>query len=582
MKWPPRREQKDLHEVRGDSDLYQDRANEHYQTRVKDSLHPPMIANHSTSTLELVRAYHERTKHHFDRYASGPDFLDWEQQPNPFRQFESAPQIKLPLEFEKLPEPGLNSLSKLQPQLAIKDWGLTEISSLLRFSMGLAAWKVYGPDRWSLRCNPSSGNLHPTETYLLVSGLKSLKDGVYHYAPYPHALELRGETGSAVQSQPQILLAFSSIAWREAWKYGERAYRYVQLDIGHAIGALAYSAAALGCCLQRLPVSRGELAKLLGLDRQEDFKDAEDEYPDLIFRLQEQPDPTADSSRADEIELPTTSQWHGNANRLSQQPSHHWPLIDELEQPLMACPPCRQAPLEESIPAPASVPDQPIHQIILQRRSAQAFNGKSILQQSHFYQILDHCLPRAIEQPWKSWPYQPRIHLLLFVHRVEGLSPGLYLLPRSQQALPWLKQNLDEDFSWQAIEACPAHIPLHQLVSTEVKKAARALSCHQDIAASSFFSLGMLAEFDTALQASGPLAYPELFWEAGLIGQVLYLQAEAHGVRGTGIGCFFDDAVHQIAGVKDSGLQSLYHFTVGEAKPDNRLQTLPAYHHLGR
>ncbi|MCG8004478.1 MAG: SagB family peptide dehydrogenase [Candidatus Thiodiazotropha lotti] len=541
-----------------------------------------MIANHSNSTLELVRAYHERTKHHFDRYAAGPEYLDWEQQPNPFRLFEAAPQIKLPLDFDELPEPGLASLSTLQSQLALKDWGLTEISSLLRFSMGLAAWKVYGPDRWSLRCNPSSGNLHPTETYLLVSGLKSLKNGVYHYAPYPHALELRAETGSASQSQPQILLAFSSIAWREAWKYGERAYRYVQLDIGHAIGALAYSAAALGYYLRRLPVSRQELAKLLGFNRQEDFKDAEVEYPDLIFRLQEQPDQTADLSGAEKTQLPTTSQWHGTANRLSQQPSHHWPLIDELEQPLMECPPCRQSPLAETIPAPARAPDRPIRQIILQRRSAQAFNGKSSLPLSHFYRILDHCLPRANEQPWKSWPYQPRIHLLLFVHRVEELSPGLYLLPRSPQALPGLKQSLDKDFSWQPIESCPAHILLHQLVSTEVKKAARALSCHQDIAASSFFSLGMLAEFDTALQAFGPLAYPELFWEAGLIGQVLYLQAEAHAVRGTGIGCFFDDAVHQIAGVTDSGLQSLYHFTVGEAKPDNRLQTLPAYYHLGR
>jgi hypothetical protein len=141
---------------------------------------------------------------------------------------------------------------------------------------------------------------------------------------------------------------------------------------------------------------------------------------------------------------------------------------------------------------------------------------------------------------------------------------------------------MDENFSWQTIESCPAHVPLHQLVNTKVKKAARALSCHQDIAASSFFSLGMLAEFDAALQSSGPLAYPELFWEAGLIGQVLYLQAEAQGVRGTGIGCFFDDAVHDIAGLKDSGFQSLYHFTVGEPKTDNRLQTLPAYHHLGR
>ena len=90
----------------------------------------------------------------------------------------------------------------------------------------------------------------------------------------------------------------------------------------------------------------------------------------------------------------------------------------------------------------------------------------------------------------------------------------------------------------------------------------------------------MLAEFDDALAAGGARAYPELFWEAGLLGQVLYLEAEAAGVRGTGIGCFFDDAVHETLGLEDSRFQSLYHFTVGHPKPDDRLQTLPPYHHL--
>ncbi|MES9981647.1 MAG: nitroreductase family protein, partial [Candidatus Thiodiazotropha sp. 6PLUC5] len=140
--------------------------------------------------------------------------------------------------------------------------------------------------------------------------------------------------------------------------------------------------------------------------------------------------------------------------------------------------------------------------------------------------------------------------------------------------------STEQEFDWEKVEDTPSHLPLYRLISTEVKKAARALSCHQDIAASSFFSLGMLAEFDLALDQSGPQIYPELFWEAGLIGQVLYLQAEAHGVRGTGIGCFFDDAVHDLLGLKDSRFQSLYHFTVGQAKADNRLQTLPPYEHL--
>src|SRR3989338_3532668 len=63
----------------------------------------------------------------------------------------------------------------------------------------------------------------------------------------------------------------------------------------------------------------------------------------------------------------------------------------------------------------------------------------------------------------------------------------------------------------------------------------------------------------------------EGFWETGMIGQVLYLEAEAHGVRGTGIGCFLDDPVHEILGLKDHTFQSLYHFTIGGPVEDARL-----------
>ncbi len=68
----------------------------------------------------------------------------------------------------------------------------------------------------------------------------------------------------------------------------------------------------------------------------------------------------------------------------------------------------------------------------------------------------------------------------------------------------------------------------------------------------------------------------------GLIGQVLYLEAEAAGVRSTGMGCYFDDLMHQLLDMNlaDDAWQSLYHFTVGGALEDERLTTLPAYDHL--
>jgi hypothetical protein len=120
---------------------------------------------------------------------------------------------------------------------------------------------------------------------------------------------------------------------------------------------------------------------------------------------------------------------------------------------------------------------------------------------------------------------------------------------------------------------------LYRLVFADCRRAATTLSCHQAIAGDSAFSLGMLAEFDNVL-AEGAWRYRELFREAGMLGQVLYLEAEATLLSGTGIGCYFDDAVHELLGIEGRELQSLYHFTVGGARPDDRLVTEPPYGHL--
>lgn len=82
------------------------------------------------------------------------------------------------------------------------------------------------------------------------------------------------------------------------------------------------------------------------------------------------------------------------------------------------------------------------------------------------------------------------------------------------------------------------------------------------------------------MRERGATAYRELFWEAGMIGQALYLAAEAAGIRGTGIGCYFDDVLHHALGLTDHDWQSLYHFTMGAPVEDLRLRTAPPYAHL--
>jgi hypothetical protein len=222
-------------------------------------------------------------------------------------------------------------------------------------------------------------------------------------------------------------------------------------------------------------------------------------------------------------------------------------------------------------------------QIIRQRRSLLACDGKTSISAQRFYRMLERLMPRAERpvperpMPWDAIPWAPAIHFGLFVHRVNEVEPGLYALSRDPAKVEKLKGAMHAHYSWEAPPGCPAELPLFLLERGDARVLATQVSCGQDIAGDGAFSLGMLAEYQAALVANGPWFYRRLFWEAGLIGQVLYLEAEAAGVRSTGIGCFFDDPVHQVFGLRSLEFQSLYHFTVGGAVDDPRLTTLPPY-----
>ena len=522
--------------------------------------------------IEVVLNYHHRTKHTLARYAKGPESIDWEDQPDHFRHFSGCEIVSLPM-----PGSELNVLfSDLDKPDAISSQilSVTSIGLLLELAFGLSAWKQYGPSRWSLRCNPSSGNLHPTEVYLISAELDGLKAGVYHYVSHDHALEKRCSVSDNL-NEGTLLIGISSIHWREAWKYGERAFRYCQHDIGHALGALRYAAATLGWGIEIMAeTADADIAHLLGIDRLAEFKVFEQESPDLLCRIKvDNENKFCDID--DLLSAVDAGSWAGKADSLKAYHMYKWPVIDEVA--LATYKPRTLKDDWQTISAPIlpTICQQTASTVIRQRRSAQQFDGKmSAMAQAEFYRILSAVLPTAAT--FQSWPWQSRVHLFIFVHRVEGLEPGIYALPRNHEALKKLKAGSLDEFAWQLISDV---LPLYQLHNGDCRQFAKTLSCHQPIASDSAFSLGMLAEFSEAMNDAA-WQYRRLFWETGLIGQVLYLEAEAAGYRGTGIGCYFDDSVHELLGFKDNKFQSLYHFTIGKPLEDSRIETLPAYEHL--
>jgi nitroreductase len=219
-------------------------------------------------------------------------------------------------------------------------------------------------------------------------------------------------------------------------------------------------------------------------------------------------------------------------------------------------------------------------QLIRQRRSAVDFDGVTSITREKFLAILDTTLPRASAPPFDAWPFPPRLHLILFVHQVTGLEPGMYLWLRAPADAETLRHAFRGVSDWEVPADLAPTVPLRRLGRGDLRDFARTLSCQQDIAADGAFSLGMLARFEPVLRERGAAAWRELFWESGMIGQALYLAAEAAGVRGTGIGCYFDDVLHRALGLTGHDWQSLYHFTIGNPVEDLRLRTAPPYAHL--
>ncbi|MEK6677569.1 MAG: SagB/ThcOx family dehydrogenase [Planctomycetota bacterium] len=563
--------------------------------RAKGHLRSPIVQRDAYTIMDAIgvaKHYHETTKHHYDRYARSLGYLDWATQPDPFRRFRGAQCVPLFLTEAS----GLPSYDALYESgsIASQPVCLESISEFLQYSLALSAWKEYRDSRWALRINPSSGNLHPTEGYLAICAVRGLADipGVFHYAPMEHALERRCEIhvdvwDELINALPRgtFLAGLSSIHWREAWKYGERAFRYCQHDVGHTLAALCLSAALQGWQVRTLiGVSDAEIGMLLGLNRDEDFEQAERECPDVLIAII----PSTDSRTTDAtsrlstkaIESIRQGKWYGKANLLS---SDHveWDLIDTVTDACVKSStsgfPRLQTTMEFSDPFPSERPSTPARRIIQQRRSAVAMDGHTSITADQFYLMMDRVLPRFECPPWSALGPPAYVHLGIFVHRVTGLVPGLYFLVRAPSELVMPRESMSPTFDWEKPIGCPQSLPLYHLLSGDACEIAGQVSCGQSIAADGAFSLGMIAEFENPLRIHGPWIYRKLFWETGMIGQVLYLEAEAIGIRSTGIGCFFDDSVHDIFGFKGRKYQSLYHFTVGGPVEDTRLTTLPPY-----
>ncbi len=509
------------------------------------------------TNIDTVLDYHEQTKHYYRRYARSIGYLDWANKPYAYREYTNTSKLPLKLCFDN--ETPLYKELFTDPVDA-KDINYETISQFLQFSMGLAAKKSTGSDSWELRCNASSGNLHPTESYILTTHEDQINAscGVFHYNPYKHELERVADTPTALLENDTFLIGISSILYREIWKYGERAFRYTQLDAGHALRSFEISALMLGWNVKVLEMQHEEAEALFGLNHKDRFIAQEREDIDMVLQISMM---SQKSINPEILSGLISNVFVGKVNLLASE-HQSWELIDSVEDASSKAQTISSFP---SFSQHTSNSEQSSKDVVLKRRSAQMMDlHRSQISKTQFLTLLNSVGTTG-----------SKVHLAVFINNVEELESGLYLYLRDEEKLTHLKENLRSTFLYQ--KSAPN---LYLLELGDYKQNSKNISCSQEIASDGAFSLGMLCEFEENIKLSGALEYKKLYWECGSIGQQLYLEATSLSLSATGIGCFLDDAMHSLLGVKERSYQVLYHFTIGRAIVDMRLQNLHPYSHL--
>lgn len=487
------------------------------------------------------REYHEFSKHTVEKLRHTQYYLDWANMPDPFRHYEGVPVLDLPADPPPPEIPALEVLAGKTGSTLATD-GPASLSQLLFYSASISASKRVPSTgaTYALRVNPSSGNLHPTEFHFCTRGLVEWPDGLYHYRPSSHMAEQRalGDFwAKLVSTDDPLVFVLTSIAWREAWKYKDRAYRYCLHDIGHAWQALALAATAMGC--ESFAVGRFQDDKVA-----ESFLLNEDEWPMLIVQL-------SGSCIPQKLSSPGEPHFFGgHPNRLSEE-RIAYPSIEKIHastkilvEPAFADVGSQQVGHgRNALPSPISS-NRTFGEVVRTRRSALDFRGGAgCIPLSQLATLL-----ASTREPLSAdFVARGLVQLYLYVHRVDGLASGVYRY-------------------W------PQHDELELMKVGDQRLTAAALSLGQNLAGNACVAFSMIGDFENATRIFGDRGYRYVHFEAGALGQRMYLAAEALGLQATGIGAFFDDEVHRYLGLRPEQGQVVYHFAIGYPIHDPRLE----------
>ena len=500
---------------------------------------------------EATWTYHDATKHSYASVRSNPHFMDWSNQPLPFKIYPTLDPMRLPAEMRQTGVAALSAIAESVPALTNATPDLEAVAQLLYLSAGITRKRSYPGREFYFRAAACTGALYEVELYLVCGDLENLEAGVYHFAPAEFGLrrlragDYRGVLLDATGGEPAVAHAPLTIVctctyWRNAWKYRARTYRHFGWDNGTLVANLLAVATALG-----LPARvvcgfvDGDVNRLLDVDPQREVAFSlvalghagalPPPPPEKISLLHLETVPLSQR----ETDYPLMREMHAASSLASPGEAQSWRGHTPTTN---VSPPA--GPIVSLEPfSDAEMPRDPIEQVIQRRGSTRKF-ARSPITLAQLSTMLDRAT-RGVAADLLD-PLGAQLNdLYLIVHAVDGLSPGAYAFHRSRGVLECLKQgNFRADAGY--------------------------LGLGQELPADGAVDIFFLADLRPILQRFGNRGYRTVQLEAGVLGGKLYLAAYALRLGATGL-TFFDDDVTRFFSPHAEGKSAIFLVAVGHS-----------------
>ncbi len=498
---------------------------------------------------ETALLFHERTKHSPVTIRASPHFLDWDNQPLPYKLYRGVESEPLPPVSEPSGMDALSALAGTTPASARLDAG--SLGSLLFHTAGITKRLRFGGREMDFRAAACTGALYHIEIYLACGELPGVGSGLYHYDPRNHALDrlrrgdFRAPLVDATGDEPraasaEALLVLTSTFWRNSWKYRDRAYRHAFWDSGTMLANLFAMGSALAIPAHLvLGFADGDVGRLVDLDVDREVAVAvvalggSGSVPPPVPGLAPLDLATEPLSRR-EVDYPAIREMHRASSLESGREARAWreagpPVATRLDGKTgRSLRPLEPWPEGERQAAP-------LERVIRKRGSARRFAPQEI-------DFRDLSTALSLATRGMSADALPRETTLcdpyLIVNGVNGLSPGAYAFH------PGRPGGLE---------------PVHE---GDVREKSRFLDLGQDLAGDASANVYLLVDLGAVLERYGNRGYRVAQIDGGLIGGRLYLASYALGLGASGL-TFFDDAVTDFFSPHASGKAVMFLVALG-------------------